>query len=434
MNRLDSELMLGALTSEGYETTEDPLMADLVLLNTCSVRAHAEDKVYSLLGRLRRVKQKRPEVVIGILGCMAQKDADRIKRRVPIVDLILGPSQIDHLPRFVREIEGSARGAVPVVATEHKPVAFARDVKARPARRHAFVEVIRGCDVMCTFCVVPFTRGPEVSRSPEEVVAEVEALAADGVREVTLLGQTIDHYGKDLRRGIGLGDLLTDVAAVEKIWRVRFITSHPRYLDDSILQAVANEPKVCPYLHMPLQSGSDSVLARMKRKYDVARYTDRVERARELIGEVSIASDFIVGFPGETEDDFQASVRCVEKFRFSNSFIFKYSPREGTPAHDLVDDVPLEVKKRRNNELLEVQNRIREEENRSMIGRTVDVLIEGVSKRDSSNYTGRTPGHQIVCVPADPEWVGRIVPVRITHATVLTLFGEVEVPAPAHRD
>ncbi|MBI4612173.1 MAG: tRNA (N6-isopentenyl adenosine(37)-C2)-methylthiotransferase MiaB [Planctomycetes bacterium] len=424
MNQLDSELVLGALASEDYKPTESVQDADLVLLNTCSVREHAEDKVYSALGTLKRLKRKRPELVIGVVGCMAQMDREAILSKAPHVDLVLGPGQIDHLPAFVRQVLGGENGRRKVLATEQKEVRFARNIRARPDPNQAFVEVIRGCDVHCTFCVVPMTRGPEYSRRPEDVLAEVQALADDGVREVTLLGQTVDHYGKDFRNGYGLGELLRDVASIDGIVRVRFITSHPRYLDDRILAAISDTPKVCPYLHMPLQSGSDAVLARMKRKYDMARYRDRVARARETIPGVSIASDFIVGFPGETAEDFEASVRAILEFRFSNSFIFKYSPRPGTAAVEFPDDVPPEEKKRRNQVLLAVTNRVREEEHRSMLGSLVDVLVEGISKRDPAKYMGRTRTNHIVCFDGQPELVGQEVSVKLASATTLTLFGE----------
>ena len=351
---------------------------------------------------------------------MAQKEAAAILARVPHVDLVLGPSQIDHLPAFVRQVQGGRR----VQATEHKPVRFERHVESRPDRYQAFVEVIRGCDVHCTFCVVPFTRGPEVSREPDDVLAEVRALAADGVREVTLLGQTVDHYGCRSKEGYGLGELLREVAAIDGLVRVRFITSHPRYLDDRIVAAVASTPKVCPYFHMPLQSGSDAVLARMKRKYDLARYRDRVARIRSEIPGATIASDFIVGFPGETAEDFEATCRSIDEFRFTNSFIFKYSPRAGTAAFDLPDDVPLEDKKRRKQVLLDVQNRARERELSSMVGQTVEVLVEGVSKRDPGRYTGRTPGNHIVCFDATDALVGELARVRLTSNTPIVLFGD----------
>ena len=427
MNVLDSELMIGALQVAGYETTTHLDDADLIVYNTCSVRLQAEHKVMSRLGQIRSLKAARPDLVIAVVGCMAQKDGAALKKSAPHVDLVVGPGEIDHLPSLVRRVE--TRSDESLVATEFRPVQFQRDVTLRPSRYQAYVSVIRGCDVYCTFCIVPYTRGREVSRRPEQITEEVRRLAEDGCREVTLLGQTVDHYGKEFRReGVHLGTLLESVSGIDGIERVRFVTSHPKYLSDDILRSVGDIEEVCEYLHIPVQSGSDRVLSSMRRRYDTGQYLERVNRARELVANVRIASDFIVGFPGETEEDFLKTADLMEEVGFSQAFIFKYSPRPGTPAADMEDDVPLEEKKRRNQHLLKLQDRFQINRNESMRGEVVEVLVEGVSRRDPAKWTGRTRGNEIVVfdrVEKNSSIEGSRVQLRIVDSTALTLFGEV---------
>ncbi|MDP7033720.1 MAG: tRNA (N6-isopentenyl adenosine(37)-C2)-methylthiotransferase MiaB [Planctomycetota bacterium] len=426
MNVLDTELMIGALQVAGYEVTAHLDDADLIVYNTCSVRLQAENKVMSRLGQIRSLKAARPDLVIAVVGCMAQKDGAALKKSAPHVDLVVGPGEIDHLPSLVRRVE--SRSDESLVATEFKPVQFQRDVTLRPSRYQAYVSVIRGCDVYCTFCIVPYTRGREVSRRPEQITEEVRRLAEDGCREVTLLGQTVDHYGKEFRReGVHLGTLLESVSGIDGIERVRFVTSHPKYLSDDILRSVGDIEEVCEYLHMPVQSGSDRVLRSMRRRYDTGQYLERVARARELVPNVRIASDFIVGFPGETEEDFLKTADLMERVEFSQAFIFKYSPRPGTPAADMEDDVPLEEKKRRNQHLLKLQDRFQRKRNESMRGEVVEVLVEGVSRRDPAKWTGRTRGNEIVVfdrVEKNSSIEGSRVQLRIVDSTALTLFGE----------
>jgi tRNA-2-methylthio-N6-dimethylallyladenosine synthase len=395
MNMLDSELVVAALRKDGYELTDNPKEADTILFNTCSVREHAEHKIYSALGRLKFSKRTRPQKVIGVMGCMAQKDQDLIFQKAPHVDLVVGTGQLAEIPRLIRETrEASERTQVKAVSLgrregsrEEVSDSFQsydplRDPEMRPTPFQAFVRIMIGCDKFCTYCVVPATRGPEQSRPPAHIVREARVLADQGVKEITLLGQTVNSYKyTEDGRLVRLSDLLSQLSDVSGIERIRFITNFPRDMTNDLLQAVRDLPKVMKYLHVPLQSGCNDVLKRMKRGYTVEEYREMMHRIREHVPGCSVSSDFIVGFCGESEESFQKSMDLIRECRFKNSFIFKYSKREGTKAFDLFeDDIPDEVKRRRNNEMLDLQNAISEEDNAEFIGRRVSVLVEGPSK------------------------------------------------------
>jgi tRNA-2-methylthio-N6-dimethylallyladenosine synthase len=449
MNILDSELVVNQLRQEGYELTEDLRQADAILYNTCSVRQHAEDKIYSALGRIKRLKQDRPDVTIGVLGCMAQKDQTQILKRAGHVDLVVGPGQLGRVAELIRRAkdEGTPQMAVSLPRTGGSrstvTESFAaydadRDEPAmRPSQFQAFVRIMMGCDKFCTYCIVPAVRGPEQSRPPEVIVEEARRLVEQGTVEITLLGQTVNSYS--FRSGDGritrLADLLARLHDLPGLKRLKFITSFPNDMDDALLQAIRDLPRVSRYLHVPAQSGCDEVLRRMKRLYTVAQYDDMMRRIRETIPGASVSSDFIVGFCGETDESFERSVALVERSQFKNSFIFKYSARAGTKADALyADDVPEEVKKRRNNDLLAVQTRISRELNRPFIGRTVEVLVEGPSKQADDTVsdpggivqlTGRTSCDRIVVFPGPGRLAGQLLPVVIEDASPVTLFGRV---------
>jgi len=393
MNVLDSELVVAALRQDGYQLTDRVQDADTVLFNTCSVREHAEHKIYSQLGRLKYSKRKRPDQVIGVFGCMAQKDQELIFQRAPHVDMVVGTGQLAEIPRLISEARRDRNKALAVsldrrggsreeVASSFESYDPLRDPTMRPSPFQAYVRIMIGCDKFCTYCVVPTTRGPEQSRPPSQIAREVRALAGQGVREVTLIGQTVNSYSHvEDGRSWRLADLLGSIHDTGGIERIKFVTNFPRDMDNGLLGAVRDLPKVSRYLHVPAQSGSDEVLERMKRGYTVAEYREMMGRINEIVPGCAVSSDFIVGFCGETDADFEASVRLVEECRFKNSFIFKYSPRSGTKAHErLADDVPEAVKRERNARLLEVQTAICEEDNAGFIGRTVEVLVEGPSK------------------------------------------------------
>ena len=446
MNLLDSELVVAKLRNEGYVLTQDIGEADTILYNTCSVRQHAEDKIYSALGRIKGLKAAKPGLSIGVLGCMAQKDQGAILKRAPHVDIVVGPGQLGLVSDLLRQAkeEGKPQMAVSLPRTggslatvtasfaEYDPL---REPAMRPNPHQAFVRIMMGCDKFCTYCIVPSVRGPEQSRPPGVIVAEARSLADEGVKEITLLGQTVNSYkftepdGRTAR----LSDLLERLDEIPGLRRIKFITNFPNDMTDDLLQAVRDLPKVSRYLHVPAQSGCDDVLRRMKRTYSVAIYDDMMARIRETIPGAAVSSDFIVGFCGETEASFEKSIALVERSRFKNSFIFKYSPRTGTKADTLfIDDVPEDVKKRRNSELLTVQNRISAEDNRTFAGRTVEVLVEGPSKMTAGDparpdglmqLAGRTWCDRIVLFEGPARLIGEFVDVEIEEVTPVTLFG-----------
>jgi tRNA-2-methylthio-N6-dimethylallyladenosine synthase len=449
MNMLDSELVVARMRNEGYELTDDLNQADAIFFNTCSVRQHAEDKIYSALGRIKRIKERKPDVTIGVLGCMAQKDQDSIFRRAPHVDIVVGPGQLAKVPELAEKARAEnvhqiavsrARtdGSIDTVAASFENYDADREPSMRPSRFQAFIRVMMGCDKFCTYCVVPSVRGPEQSRPPGVILAEARLLADQGVKEITLLGQTVNsyHYREPDGRSSRLSDLLDRIHAIAGIERIKFITNFPNDMTDDLLRAVRDLPKVSRYLHVPAQSGCDQVLKRMKRMYTAAFYEEMLARTRATIPDVAVSSDFIVGFCGEDEPSFQRTADLVRRSRFKNSFIFKYSPREGTKADSLYpDDVPESVKKQRNAELLAIQTAICLEDHRKMIGRTVDVLVEGPSRSTArregwhgiSQMMGRTNCDRIVVFEANERLVGQFAPVQIEDASALTLFGRVEI-------
>jgi tRNA-2-methylthio-N6-dimethylallyladenosine synthase len=446
MNMLDSELVVSALRKRGWELVGSPKHADTILFNTCSVRQHAEDKIYSALGRLKHAKRRNPEKIIGVLGCMAQKDQRLIFERAPYVDLVVGPGQLHQVPDLIDQIaagggpqmavsldrKGAAREEIERSFESYDPL---RDPAMRPTPFQAFVRIMIGCDKFCTYCIVPKVRGPEQSRPPRHILAEARQLAAEGCREITLLGQTVNSYRfVDGGRTVRLSDLLEMLSGVDGLDRLRFVTNFPKDMTDDLLCAVRDLPKVMPYLHVPAQSGSNEVLRRMKRGYTVEEYREMMGRIRAIVPEAAVTSDFIVGFCGETDQDFQATVDLVREQRFKNSFIFKYSERPGTKGFELYrDDVPDHVKKARNNELLAIQNAISDQDNQPFLGREVEVLVEGPSKAAQRRQpqgplvqlTGRTPCDRIVVFDGNERQIGQLAKVRIYDAAAFTLFGVV---------
>jgi tRNA-2-methylthio-N6-dimethylallyladenosine synthase len=456
MNVLDSELVVGSLRRQGYELTHEASEADVILFNTCSVREHAEEKIYSALGRLRGHKQRHPGRVIGVLGCMAQKDQKKILRRAPHVDIVCGTGQLGRLAELidrVRQGEGPqlalslARNEASRIEVEQSFESYdpMRDPSMRPSPFQAYVRVQIGCDKFCTYCVVPGTRGPEQSRRPEHIAAEVRQLAAEGCKEITLLGQTVNSY--EFEYGDGrrerLSDLLARIHDTPGIERIKFVTNFPRDMGNDLLDAVRDLPRVSKYLHVPAQSGDNEMLRRMKRLYTVEYYREMLARCRERVFGVAVSSDFIVGFCGETEEQFQRSCDLVRESGFKNSFIFKYSERPGTKAHELYpDDVPEEVKKRRNNDLLAIQGRASLADHRRLVGQTFGVLVEGLSKAalkagpidGPRQLTGRTMTDHIVVFEGNERLVGHTVTVTVQEATAFTLFGIVDTRGPTPVD
>jgi len=449
MNKLDSSLLTAALTEQGWEMTDSASEADVVVLNTCSVRDHAEQRVLSHLGHLQHLKKSRPYLLVAVIGCMAQRLGSRLLEH-PTVDIAAGPEQLHQVPQLIQEALGDRRKHLAVTEAIRRPAGtkerlelneeldeFERtyDSDRNHLKSQAFIRVMRGCNNFCSFCIVPYVRGPEISRPPKAILEQAQKLAAQGIRQITLLGQTINSYRySEGGRTYTLADLLEMVSQIDELRWIRFITSHPAKMEDSILEAMARLPKVCPYLHIPAQSGSDRILKAMHRGYTAQEYLALIEKAKALIPNLALTGDFIVGFPGETEEDFQATVELVQKVRYKNCFIFKYSPRPGTRAQEhLEDTIPAEVKQQRNYQLLEIVNQIAEEDNRRFLGQTVEVLTEGPSKKPHLNQADGRPQPQLIGRTADdyivvfngPETLsGRFVKVKITKTAALTLFGE----------
>ena len=423
MNKLDSELALQALASAGYSSTDTMGEADLVLFNTCSVREHAEDKVDSRLGLLGIKKNKKPGSVVALMGCMAQREGRRLLDRQPIVDLVVGTKEFLELPRLVEETRTTRRRRC-ADDLDREFTEYARDPRFRTDPHRAYVSIMRGCDLNCTYCIVPTTRGPEESRALDEIVRECVGLAQDGVKEITLLGQTVNSWGKQLPGAPDLADLLARLDAIPGLLRVRFITSHPNFFRDDFWNRVKGLRTFCPYIHVPAQHGDDRILKRMHRLYNVEKYLQMVAEARAAIPEVALASDWIVGFPGETEAEFERSLALLEQVRFATSYVFKYSPRPGTPATRLEDDVPEAEKDRRCTTLVRAQEKISLAHNQAAKGRVFEVLVEGVSKKNETKLSGRTKDNRI-CIFSGPESLdGRLVGVRVLDATAHTLYGE----------
>jgi tRNA-2-methylthio-N6-dimethylallyladenosine synthase len=446
MNRLDSELLVGSLRAAGHEIVQDQWSADAVIYNTCSVRRHAEQKVLSRLGADGQRKASGRKLIVAVVGCMAQRMGESLRQQYPAVDIVCGPGRLYRLPELLADAAAGGTGVAldparneppdPAAEARMDELDLGRDPASGAVPSQAFVRVMRGCDFFCSYCVVPFVRGPERSRSPDHIAQEVRRLVEAGRTEITLLGQTVNSYNwSGGGRRVRFSDLLERTRAVAGLRRLRFVTSHPIDFGDDVLQAMRDLPNVCPYIHVPAQSGSDAVLKRMNRRYTRARYDDLIDRARAIVPGVVLAGDFIVGFPGETEQDHAASAELIRRCGYKNSFVFKYSPRPGTAAAErFKDDVPMEVKKRRNNELLAVQAEVGLAHHRQYVGRTVEVLVEGPSPRAGKQprparegevqLVGRTRGDHIVVFDGPPGLAGRYVDVRITDATSLTLMGE----------
>ncbi len=477
MNVLDSQLIEGELRAMGLSPVDASEQADVILYNTCSVRQHAEDKVLSRLGRVKFVKQRKPHVIIGVIGCMAERMRDALLVGYPQVDLLCGPGELNRLPGLLRDVWKRHEQVMALAGTESRRTNLLKrafeydsleqlDMSRRPDPRagvlQSYVRVQRGCDKFCTYCVVPFVRGKERCRPPAHIVEECRRLAEAGTREITLLGQTVNSYAyEDDGRVFRLAQLLEEVHAIEGIDRIRFVTSYPADWDDDIFRVMRDYPRVCPYLHIPAQSGSDRMLKAMKRGYTAAEYLKLMDRARNIVPDIALAGDFIVGFSGETEEDFQQSVALVQRVQYKSIFVFKYSPRPGTAAdRALADNVPENVKVRRNNDLLAAQSEIAGPQKQTLIGQTVAVLVEGYSKaarkvqadgngdgapeqtqhdpdtpgiRASANQLiGRTPHDLITVFDGPADLIGALVNIKVESASPLTLFGRVQdVVSPA---
>jgi tRNA-2-methylthio-N6-dimethylallyladenosine synthase len=428
MNEHDSERIKGMLDSLGYGEVSDGADADLILFNTCSIRETADSRFVARLGEAKRLKRENPDRVIGVGGCWAQSVKDEVFARFPFVDVAFGPGQVHKLAEFLTSDSLTAQGFFEFEGfTGHLP--------AKRAREHyGWVQISVGCNSVCSYCIVPSTRGREVSRGPAELIAEVSGLAADGVREVTLLGQNVNSYGRDLPRSdrITFAELLREVDAVPGIERIRYTSPHPKDMREDVIRAHAELPALCEHIHLPLQSGSSAVLKRMRRTYSRERYLDRVALIREHVPDCALTTDIIVGFPGETEADFEQTLAVAEEVGYDGAFTFIYSPRRDTEAATLPDQLPHDVKVARMERLVEVVQRRARERAQRFVGRTLEVLVEGPSRTDPSRLRGRSRHNKVVNF-AGLGAPGELVEVEITSATSQTLMGEASLLARAAR-
>ncbi|MBL4847385.1 MAG: tRNA (N6-isopentenyl adenosine(37)-C2)-methylthiotransferase MiaB [Planctomycetes bacterium] len=426
MNKLDSELAEQALAAAGFASTAEVSQADLIVLNTCSVRDHAEHRVLSRLGVLKPGGTNRKEgAVLALIGCMGQRQGADLFKAAPHLDIVAGTTDFIRLPELYAEVVKDRRHRTALdLASEFE---YARDPRFRSEHHRAFVSIMRGCDLHCTYCIVPTTRGPEVSVPLQTAVDEVRRLVDDGVSEVTLLGQTVNSWGKQLKGEPDLGDLLAELDQIAGLKRTRFITSHPNFFQNRFWERVRDLRTFCPYVHVPLQHGADRVLKRMARLYTVSKYREMVDEAREAIPDVALASDWIVGFPGETEAEHEQSMARMREFDFFHSYVFKYSPRPNTPSERRMDDdIPREVKDRRCNELLAIQTDLSQKHNDALVGQTLEVLVDGESKKNPARLSGRTRLNRVALFdrPDDHDLAGKMVLVKIVRVTAHSLYGD----------
>ena len=427
MNEYDSAKMADVLAaSHGLELTDQPEQADVILINTCSIREKAQEKVFSQLGQWRPLKDKNPALVIGVGGCVASQEGENLVRRAPVVDMVFGPQTLHRLPEMLEQTRSQKKPAIDISFPEIEK--FDRLPEPRAEGPTAFVSVMEGCSKYCSFCVVPYTRGEEVSRPFEDVITEVVSLAGQGVREINLLGQNVNAY----RGPMGSADEICDLALlirylaqIDGIERIRFTTSHPVEFSDTLIQAYADVPKLSSYLHLPVQSGSDRILTAMKRGHTVLEYKAKIRALRQARPDLALSSDFIVGFPGETDGDHAATMQLINDLRYDQSFSFIYSRRPGTPASNLPDATPLEVKKARLQELQATINGFAAEYSQAMVGTTQRVLVEGTSKKSANELAGRSDNNRVVNFAAPQRLIGEFVDVVITEAMRNSLRGRV---------
>lgn len=423
MNIADTEIVHGILKKQGYDVTDKPENADVILLNTCSIRDNAEQRIYGRLGNLKNFKVQKPGLVFGILGCMAERLRKELIEEKKVVDLVVGPDEYRRLPEYIDVAFNGDKGiGVKLSRTETYD-----DIEPhREDGLSAWISVMRGCDKFCTFCVVPFTRGRERSRSFQSIVTELENLSQRGFKDVTLLGQNVNSYrDEQSANGGDFADLLSAAAQVDRSMRIRFTTSHPQDLSDKLLYTIADHPNLCNYIHLPVQSGSNRILELMNRTYTVEHYLNIIEKAKKIIPGVSFSTDIISGFPTETWEDHFATLEIMKQVRYDGAYMFKYSPREGTKAFKMNDDVSEEIKSKRLQEIIDLQQQISYEKNQEVIGKNEIILVEGFSKKSSEFIAGRTGTNKVVIVPVNEKIkIGDYVKVKIYKATSGTLFGD----------
>ncbi len=423
MNLADSEVISSLLSGDGYEMTSDLEGADLILVNTCSIRDNAEKRIYGRLGEFKRLKNERPGIIVGVMGCMAERlrgklSAGGVGR---VVDLIVGPDEYRRVPELVARAWHGEKG----IAVQLSRVETYDDIMPlRTSGISAWISVMRGCDKFCSFCVVPFTRGRERSRTLDSILREVEVLSGRGFREITLLGQNVNSYRDG---GCDFADLLKNVSGIDRRIRVRFTTSHPQDMSEKLIETIAGNSNLCKYIHLPVQSGSDRILGLMNRTYTRGHYMSLVKKIRDAMPSVSLSTDIISGFPSETPDDHRRTLDLMEEIRYDGAFMFKYSPRERTPAYEMKDDIPDIAKSARVAEIIKLQNGISSEKNSAHVGKTVEVLVEGPSKKSQDEWQGRTDGNKMVIFPKGDASAGTYIRITISRSNSATLFGSANV-------
>ena len=423
MNVNDSEYIIGQLAKLGYSTTEDILESNLILLNTCCVRAKVEHKIFSLIGKIKKIKENNPDVILGVCGCMAQKEKENIFERAPHVDFIFNPSQIDNLEKIVNFIKYNNKkyiscGNTPEFSLNRAPI-------KRGSKISAWIQIMRGCNNYCSYCVVPYTRGPEQSRGVSEILSEVEDLAKNKYKEIYLLGQNVNSYGNGLSQPVTFSKLLELINNINGIERIRFTTSHPKDFSFALIETIKKCNKICNHIHLPIQSGSSKILKIMNRKYDIDYYKNIIKEIRNIIDNIAITTDIMVGFPGETEDDFMDTLRVFKELEFDEAYTFIYSNRENAIASLLPDQVPLQVKKERLWKLIDLQKKISAKINKKLEGEIFEVLVDKKSKRNIENqFSGRTWTNKTVVFTSKQNLLGQLVKVKIIKSTAWTLYGE----------
>lgn len=426
MNEDDSEQLAGLLMQMGYSPTLRPEEADIVFLVTCSVRSKPEEKAKSKLGQLREIKKTRPDMIIGVCGCMAQRMGESIRKDRPYIDIVVGTGNISRVPDLIREVTETRRAASALDLPQRKTdeLLLPKRIERNGQALKGFVPVMYGCNNYCAYCIVPYVRGRERSRTIDDIVNEVRHLARNGRKEITLLGQNVNSYGATLEPKVDFADLLHAVAEVEGIERIRFTTSHPKDLSDKLIAAMRDIPKVCEHIHLAVQSGDDDVLRRMNRKYTSEHFRERVAALRRAIPDIAITTDFLVGFPGETEEQFRNTLKLAEDIRFDSAFMFAYNTIPNTAAEKMPGQLPKAVKNERLNRLIALQNRITCEINESQVGRIFEVLVEGRSPKDPRKLTGLTRQNKTVNFPGDESLVGQLVQVKATEGHLYGFVGE----------
>ncbi len=422
MNDADSSKIKSLLGELNIGTTEEPKEADIILLNTCTIRWKAEHKVYSELGRFRKIKEKRPNLIIGVGGCVAQQERDKMFKQAPHLDIVFGTHNIHRLPEMIKAVE-LTRNQVSETEFFDSPEPLVYPASEEGGIK-AYVNVMRGCNNFCSYCIVPYVRGRETSRPSDEVLEEVRRLAHEGVKEVTLLGQNVNSYGNGVTGEVSFARLIGMIARVDGIERIRFATSHPKDLSDELIDAFGEVEKLCEHLHLPVQSGSDRILEKMNRGYSVASYLDKVKQLRRVSPGIAITTDIIVGFPGESPEDFAETLRLMERIGYDGSFSFKYSKRPGTQAAELADHTPEDEKDERLAALKELQQKMSLEKNSAHVGQVRQVLVERVSKKGEGMLMGRTSENKVVNFPGDETLIGKLVPLNIISGQVNSLLGE----------